>query len=365
MRAVSKIIVVTLKLLTVVFVLAYLVGVLSMWISPRTFISPAFLGLAYPLLLLIIFFLAVFWLIVARWKVSLALLLVLVFTWGAVKTYIPIHRKVAQENLPEDCIKVLSYNVMSFGFLPHTAQNPNPILQYIRNSDADIVCLQEASLYSERGKYVSMADIKNYLPAYKYRNHQLAQGKEGSGLLLLSKYPILNVKNLSLKSESNGSVAYVISIWGKEVTVINNHLESFRLTLDDGKHYLKMMKSGEAMALKRQMNAKLGLAYRRRAAQAEVVHQAIQQADKPYVLVCGDFNDTPISYVRHRIAQGLIDAYVDSGMGLGLSFNRGVYKVRIDHILCGSAFKPYNATVDNTIVASDHYPIYTYLKPQL
>ena len=96
--------------------------------------------------------------------------------------------------------------------------------------------------------------------------------------------------------------------------------------------------------------------------QAEAVHQYIEAHRQYPIIVCGDFNDNPISYSRRIIAQGLTDCFVETGRGVGLSYNQKGFFFRIDHIMCSDHFKPYNCSVDNKIDASDHYPISCRLK---
>ena len=81
------------------------------------------------------------------------------------------------------------------------------------------------------------------------------------------------------------------------------------------------------------------------------------------IIVCGDFNDSPVSYTHHRIAScGLTDAFVAAGNGLGRSFNRDAIVVRIDNILHSKHWKAYRCEVDDSNKDSDHYPIACYLK---
>lgn len=180
--------------------------------------------------------------------------------------------------------------------------------------------------------------------------------------MVLSKYPIRSAKVLPLKSDFNGAALFKIDVNGKQIHVINCHLESFKLTLDEGEQYLQLAKGGHANDLKEKVGTKFTPAYRKRAAQADLLAQTIQDLDAKRLIVCGDFNDTPISYVRKKISEGLHDAYALSGRGPGFSFERRYFVVRIDHILCSKTFNPINCRVDKTIAASDHYPIYTYLE---
>ena len=59
----------------------------------------------------------------------------------------------------------------------------------------------------------------------------------------------------------------------------------------------------------------------------------------------------------------MTDAFIKAGNGLGYSFVSRTFLVRIDHILLGKAFTPYYTKVDTGVKGSDHYPIFTYIKP--
>ena len=48
--------------------------------------------------------------------------------------------------------------------------------------------------------------------------------------------------------------------------------------------------------------------------------------------------------------------------GPGISYNRSIFRFRIDHILHSADMKAYSATVDTRIRLSDHYPVWCILK---
>ena len=76
----------------------------------------------------------------------------------------------------------------------------------------------------------------------------------------------------------------------------------------------------------------------------------------PYkVIVCGDFNDTPLSYAYNKIKGDLIDSFAYSGKGIGESFVK-VPTLRIDYIMHDNSFYSYNYIKHNEIL-SDHYAI--------
>lgn len=336
---------------------AYLLGAYSGYIPPVRWIIPAFLGLFFPALLVAQIGVSIFWLlawdkrrlllVAAVWMISLPQLLV----------YFPISRAEKSLGTEEESLRILSYNVCAFGFKPHTKTSPNATLQYIKSSGADIVCIQEAMLNQNPWAGVVSKTLRSYLDEdYPYIN-VIRVNRGGSTLALLSKYPIKEAKEIPLPSWVNGAVAYKVDIRGKETLVINVHLESFRLHRVDGEDYLRLAKEGDAIRLKDALRAKLSPTFRSHNIQANIIHDLIQRYGSGRVIVCGDFNDTPLSYARYKIGEGLEDAFVSKGNGLGISFHTRPFFVRIDHILFGPAFRALRCEVDKTASESDHYPI--------
>ena len=336
---------------------AYLLGAYSGYIPPVRWIIPAFLGLFFPALLVAQIGVTIFWLLAwdkrrlllmaAVWLISLPQLLV----------YFPISRAEKSLGTEEESLRILSYNVCAFGFKPHTKTSPNATLQYIKSSGADIVCIQEAMLNQNPWAGVVSKTLRSYLDEdYPYIN-VIRVNRGGSTLALLSKYPIKEAKEIPLPSWVNGAVAYKVDILGKETLVINVHLESFRLRRVDGEDYLRLAKDGDAIRLKDALRAKLSPTFRSHNIQANIIHDLIQSYGSGRVIVCGDFNDTPLSYARYKIGEGLEDAFVSKGNGLGITFHTRPFFVRIDHILFGPAFRALRCEVDKTASESDHYPI--------
>ena len=148
------------------------------------------------------------------------------------------------------------------------------------------------------------------------------------------------------------------------MTLVNNHLESFKLTTEDKSHYsafLKNISPENFDEVKASIPQKLGNAFRLRASQAEVIAEEIKKVDTEYIIVCGDFNDTPISYA-HRIIKGdLIDSHAESGRGPGITYNENYFWFRIDNIFHSANMKSINCTVDK-VRYSDHYPLWCYLQ---
>ena len=245
---------------------------------------------------------------------------------------------------------------------PHTKEKPNEVLTYLQNSDADIICLQE---YIFGGK-LKKKDIDYALRDYRYK-HYLPLGKGLNGLGCYSRYPILSATPILYKGTRNGSVAYRIKVGGDTLLVINNHLESNKILKSDVETYQEMIDAPSKQKLLagiRKLWGKVAEATSIRAKQADVLVETIRDSKEKAVVLCGDFNDTPISYTHHVLCDKLQDAFVETGNGLGVSYNKDRLYVRIDHILVSKNLKVFDCTVDNRIKASDHYPIWCYLSLQ-
>ena len=84
-------------------------------------------------------------------------------------------------------------------------------------------------------------------------------------------------------------------------------------------------------------------------------------ADSPHpVILCGDFNELPNSYNTTTLANGLKDAFVESGFGIGKTFDGNFPAFRIDYILFDPIFNAENYQ-EIKVQLSDHYPIRTKL----
>ena len=91
---------------------------------------------------------------------------------------------------------------------PNLKDNPNSVLEYLRNSNADIICLQEYILSNRLAK----KDVDYALRNYPYKHYYKLTGANGLGCY--SRYPILSAHPVEYDSRNNGSVAYTINVKG-------------------------------------------------------------------------------------------------------------------------------------------------------
>ena len=318
-------------------------------------------GLAMPFVLVANGAFLIVWLLLYKrfMLVSIGALLVCL---PQIRVFSPIN--VSRQTPPEESIKVVSYNILSSNINTVTANKDNPIIRYLELSGADIICLQEFpfSALQRSGR-----DAKNLLADYPYKSYEVLKGSDASAhfLCCLSKYPILSVENIDFNTSANGCAKYRIKYGSDTIVVYNCHLQTNNLNDANKSTYEQLFANpknilaGEGV---KEIVKKLQASVVRRATQIDLVVADVEKESTPYIVVCGDFNDSPISYTCNALSKTLTNAYTLSGNGPGFSYERNKLFYRIDHIFCSPAFEAYDCVVDHSVKASDHYPISCYLK---
>lgn len=356
-----------LQTLNAIILACLLFSAFSCYISPDYFVFFSYLGLFFPFIFVGNLAIFIVWLLFKQWKQALLHLAVFGICGGAIYTYCPLHRQTKE--IPEGAIKILTYNVMRFNNLTkdNSGNPPSKILQYIQENDADIVCIQEFGASKDNTALLTDNNIKDALAKYPYYYAyplQFPYNSQNYGIAIFSRFPILSFQKVPYESAFNGSFITELNIHGKRVTLINNHLESNKLSEEERSNYYQLTREMDTQSLDnftQTMTKRLTPAFKARAGQAQIISQLIKENKNPYIIVCGDFNDTPISYTRQKIKGNLRDAFVDSGFGLGITYNKYRFLFRIDYILHSNNIKSYNCTVGK-LKNSDHYPLWCYLE---
>lgn len=348
----------------VVAILLLFSSFLSWRVSPLKTNLFSYIGLGFGIILLANICYLAFWIIFAKWKLALISLSAILLCYKPVTTFFPLH--LGSSKKPDTAIELLTYNVQGFPLEREKNASKHPILNYIADTDADIVCLQEY-LVSKTGQSIfSQRDVNKLLSKYPYRSitDLEASGKYHIiGLACFSKFPIERTHEVEFESSYNGAVVYTINIEGKKYTVANVHLESNNINAEDKKLYNDFLQNTDSVNLEQvtsNIRSRLGSAYRIRAKQVEKVKQYIEEQDTHGTIICGDFNDTPISYAYHSMKKGLKDAYVSTAFGPGITYHEDLFLFRIDHIMHSENIKAFQTKRDK-IKYSDHYPLRTSL----
>lgn len=315
-------------------------------------------GMTFPIFLLINLVFLFFWLLF-KWRMIWIPVVGYALAYVPISIYIPINPK---QTVPEDAVKLISYNVCSYGGNYKYEQGFEAVRDYLAAEKPDIVCLQED--VDTWRRYV-FRDYQKFL-AYNDTLVLVNQPTSYNALGIHTRFPIVHRERITYSSEANGSAAWWLDIGGDTLIVINNHFESCHLSSDDRHQYRQILKGelagDSARTESKQLLIKLAEANAKRAKQVDAVFRYAKEHSRYPVVVCGDFNDSPISYSRHTMASGLTDCFVKTGKGLGLSYNQKAFSFRIDHLFCSQGIEPYNCMIDGKMDASDHNPLICWLK---
>ena len=311
------------------------------------------LGMTFPFFLLFNLVFLLFW-IIFKWRMMWIPIAGFLLAYVPISIYMPVNR---QQNVPEGAMKLVSYNVCTYGGNYKDEQGFDTVFAYLRRQKADIVCLQEDVDTWRRFVMQQYETIYPYNDTTVLHNNALTFNCLG----IHTRFPIIRKERIWYSSMTNGSVAYFLKTEKDTLLVINNHLEGTHLSDTERNNYKRLlqgkMERDTAKAESMFLIGKLGKNNAKRAPQAEAVHRYIEAHRQYPIIVCGDFNDNPISYARRTIAQGLTDCFKETGRGLGLSFNQKGFYFRIDHVLCSPDLQPYNCQIDDKMDASDHFPV--------
>ncbi len=316
------------------------------------------LGMTLPVFLLINLVFLFFW-VVFKWRMVWISVLGLVLAYVPISIYMPLN---SSQDIPEGALKIISYNVCAYGGNFKYDDGFEKVRDYLVEEKPDIVCIQE-DIDTWR-RYVFL----HYEKTFAYNDTMVIANNPQSynALGIHSKYPIIHRERIAYPSKANGSVAWWLKVGNDTLIVVNNHFESCHLNKDDRAQYLQMIKGKMPRDSVREESklllVKLAEANAKRSGQIRTVRQyALDHGQYP-VIVCGDFNDSPISYSRHAMAEVLTDCYATTGKGIGLSYNQKAFSFRIDHFFCNDKLQPYRCEIDGKMDASDHNPLICWVK---
>lgn len=356
MNFIRKCIALILLILSIISSIGLLLASYIQYFSPIHFSPPALLGLAFPIFVVTTIILLLLLLpIYARY--ALVPFVSLLLAIPAFLQYSPINIRHDNIDTNRERFTLLSYNVYYFvdsknepGF--DQAQH-NRTLQYIIDTNADVVALQEGHGYwgAVKGQKRTQEQVDKIAQLYPYH---ICQNRSR----IFSKYPIRLISDTIYTPSANTSI-YQLDINGRTVTLINNHLESIGLTRDDKQLYSDIITSpdsiGEKLGGIKVFAKKFMNAFQLRALQSQYV-DSMARTMGGNIIMCGDINDTPNSYAYHTLQKGRRDAFCELGLGPGFTYRADRMWVRIDHII-------YQGTITATDIEkgqylySDHYPL--------
>ncbi|MBC3787560.1 endonuclease/exonuclease/phosphatase family protein [Spirosoma utsteinense] len=240
-------------------------------------------------------------------------------------------------------LKVLSFNSETFPVSTDAKFDASLL-------EADIACFQE---------YSPNAQIQNQ---YEARIEKLTcfDKDRQVGLALFSKYPIVNqyghIWNRAEGPNINGFVCADIAYGPDTIRVVNVHLWSMGVRSDQAVDALQAGNVGLFFYELFDTFDRLKEGFEKRNDQLKEVESYVVGSRYP-VIICGDFNETPLGYSYGKLTQNFRNAFEEAGVGMGFTLNRYPYCVRIDQQFVSSDWHIEACQTLSGISFSDHFPV--------
>lgn len=341
---------------TIIVTLTILMAGLSIYASqerffdPQTHVFASLIGLFTIIIIVVNLFLSFYWAskLKAWFFVSTATMLLFI---PYMSTMYQISFKPSPPYSERD-ICIATYNVSSFNYADKYTKNFQNISFMIGEKDPDIICFQEIWF----DNILSLDSISKFLEMPYY-----SIGKNGLGvkdLAIFSKHPIKYTEHHVYAKTHNGSMFCDIQFKGKIFRIVNCHLQTsnFNQKKDEVRKLKQIFQPRifaqaiQTIYLTISNNSKL------RSEQALKVSSIAKSSPYP-IIICGDINETPSSFVYQKVKSDLKDGFKDAGKGFGATYKKLFGILRVDYIFHSSDFECINFVIEKSNY-SDHNPVF-------
>lgn len=351
--------------------LLFLLGCYGYFFNPDYFWPIGFLTLGVFYLFIVVALFMIFWFFTQKKKRMYISLITLLMAFPALKAIIPVKTNTFFNKIKQpQSIRVMSWNIEHFAILEHKThpEIKTEMLDVINSYEPDIACFQEmvgSDSFTNAINYVPalQKDLKFTSQHFSYNWKNNFDEKHHFGIIIFSKYPVVNAKTISYTPNDYNSIFQYadVAVNTDTIRVFNLHLQSLKLSPDNLKYIENPdIKDDAGLKQTKSLLYKLKVGFVKRKVQAERIREEISKSPYP-VIVCGDFNDVPNSYAYHTIGKGLQNTFEQKGSGLGKTYigknKRSISPtLRIDNIFAGNEFKVTQFTTVKKNL-SDHYPV--------
>lgn len=331
------------RVLHILLVILTLVAYTSPLVNPASFWPIATLGLLAPMLWGLTLLFGFYWL----YKKDSALwlnIITLVLGWDIIGAAFAIPD--GNQHIEGESIHVISLNGHAF------REDNKEVATYLKELEGDIICLQEFHGKGKEGLIVQIKAITGL--SHLYHN------KDG-GIAVFSRFPLKNGMTHFFKNKVNGYLSVDVEAPQGVFRLFNLHLQTNAIS-----HMAnRMAKEGDLKEKKTWLTIKgmFGRYGRSSVIRTEQSHQILAEVrGSPYpVVLCGDFNDVPASYLYRSFRIEFQDAHLMQSWGLGTTYAGALPGLRIDYIMPDHSFSVVDYETHDCFF-SDHRAITGELK---
>lgn len=321
--------------LNVFFAICLLIAYILPFVPPKFSAFLSILNLGLPIFILINIGFAFYWLLKLKLHFFVSALLV-VGGYSYFNKIIVFNDNSSAEI--KNSLKVMSYNVRLFNLYNwiEKIEVGKKISDFIKVETPDIVAFQD---------YYKANDLD--MSSYPYVFEKYKSKSSNVGIAIFSKYKIIHKGSVDFPNTHNNAIYADIVVKKDTLRVYAVHLESLKIISD-----VQELRKED----RQQLINRVGKSFVKQQEQASLLSKSFSSTSLPKI-VCMDMNNTAFSYVASQLLKhNLKDAFVESGYGLGKTFDFDFLPFRIDVIfneksLQNTNFKNYSLKL------SDHYPI--------
>ena len=333
-------------IITALMMIFTFVGLFGGNVNPAGNTARSLLVYALPVLIIGNAVLLLYWLIMRRWHWALMPFITLLCC-------IPYIGTLYQFGEPDEAVekqpglKIATYNVALFG-REASGFMAQDILSEMKKQKVDICCFQEYS--DQSGDKKNSDSYKEYFP-------YMVTGQ--GDMVIYSRYPIVRSKNIPFEMTNNSAMWVEVKVQDQVIRIYNAHLETTGISGTMHRAAKTQVNTGMEVESNRLLRALYGnytIGMMARAGQANVLAMDMRESEVP-IIVCGDFNDVPYSYVYNTMLGDKVDGFKECGSGYMYTFRGGKKNVRIDYIFHDKVFKGMTY-YKKELTYSDHYPVF-------
>ncbi|TAE81059.1 MAG: hypothetical protein EAY81_10020 [Bacteroidetes bacterium] len=322
-------------------ILALLASYLAPYLSPDLLWPLAFLGLAFPIIVLVNVLFVIYWACFLNMKFLFSLAAI-VIGWNNMAKFIQFGKNQSSQQI-ENSIKVVTFNARYFGVFEGNPTEDSDIFEdKLEKINPDILCFQEMFIVHDASENQIQQLIKKKYSSYNKANIKVTDTKWNcDNIGILSRYPIIKQGIVEHDSNTfNYTIFADVVALGDTIRIINTHLQSIKF---ESKEYeavkeISLETNKEKVSTYKGIISKMKYAFLMRAKQTDAIEQFISES--PYkIILCGDFNDSPLSYAYRTIKADMKDAFMEAGSGLGRTYVGKMPSFRIDYIMGDDQFE--------------------------
>lgn len=327
--------------LTAIIVVLFLLALFVPVINPHTAGVLSTLGLIAPFIYMALFILTLYWILRWHWMAIPMMVLSAISLFSLSLFYRPEIKRHYDIKLPRGTLKVMTYNTRSF-IDDRGERCLDSVVSIIEELRPDIICFQEMG-------FSGLVD--SMLQPLRYKSLPKSLSRVDLSPAIYSRHTIIAASRI----DTMKNFVWADVVVNKDtIRVFNNHLHTTAIRQEDEdyiENHQYLEEEGNVDKLGN-MVTRLAANNKLRSVQVDTIASIIGASPYP-VIVCGDFNDIPVSYTYRRMSRRAEDVFRQVGRGYSSTYRGFFDMLRIDYILLDEGFTPLEYEVIDSWIWTD------------